>query len=315
MHRMFVKAGIFFAVTLLFLNACGQSTTPTSTPDPAPTPSAALTPSTVPAPTPAPTSTPEPSPNPAQVLSSPPEFSLGSLVIFPDEVVLGSSVQVSAYVTNIGNVAGDYTVTLRFRGESESQKVTLSSGEKETVSFTVTALAAGVYNIGVNTLTGTLVVIPAVPAGYTGYTDRKNGFFIAYPEEWKKENVGKTQLLKVTVPQEDTITNFFIEKQTLTQSITAKEAITQYLEENTPKVPMFSVISVEELTINGVSAAKGTYTFSLFDVPIMGKRVALIMDNNCFFITCISRQAIADKYANPFDTVTNSFTLLPTYQQ
>jgi hypothetical protein len=236
-------------------------------------------------------------------------------VISPDEALPGSSVQVTASVANTGNIAGDHTVTLRFHGRTESQNVALASGENKTVSFTFTAPAIGIYSIWVNTLKGTLGVIPAAPAGYKGYTDRYNGFFVAYPEGWKQENVGTAYLCKFAA-QEDVQWNvqFVVGKQTVTQLTTPREVIRQYLEDQAKKLAGFSVLSIEELVINGVPAARGTYTFLLFEFPIKQQMVALITDNTCFSMNFSSWQVVANKYANTFNTIANSFTFLPTYQ-
>lgn len=90
----------------------------------------------------------------------PAEFKVENLVVLPDEVTAGESTTVTVDVTNIGEVGGDYEVTLTVDGEvTEAKKVTLTTGATETVSFTLIE-EAGTYVVSVDGLSGILTVSP-----------------------------------------------------------------------------------------------------------------------------------------------------------
>jgi len=96
---------------------------------------------------------PEPEPNPAM-------FSLGSFTISPDKVTLGESVTISVEVTNTGEEAGNYTVTLKIDGGIKAIKdVTLNAGASEEVTFTTVKDLPGGYAVDVNGLNGTFEVL------------------------------------------------------------------------------------------------------------------------------------------------------------
>ncbi|MFC2041800.1 CARDB domain-containing protein [Chloroflexota bacterium] len=89
----------------------------------------------------------------------PAEFNTEALVISPTEVTKGRSSTVTVDVTNIGEIEGDYQVTLRVNDEiAETKKVTLAAGATETVSFTLLEEEPGTYVVNVDGLSGTLVV-------------------------------------------------------------------------------------------------------------------------------------------------------------
>jgi len=95
---------------------------------------------------------PEPVPGPAV-------FSLSSLVISPSEVALGESVTISVEVTNTGEEAGNYTVTLKIDGVVEASKdITVNADASRKVSFTTVRDLPGGYAVDVNGLGGTFVV-------------------------------------------------------------------------------------------------------------------------------------------------------------
>jgi len=76
---------------------------------------------------------------------------------------------------------------------------------------------------------------------------------------------------------------------------------------------LVSVISIEEVTINGVPGARGTYIDLLFETPVWNQKTILITNDAYFSIDCHAHLSTASEYADDFRTITNSFTLLPAY--
>ena len=95
----------------------------------------------------------------AAVAPSAEAFVVSDLTIDPGKVKTGETVTISAKATNSSIAAGPYTVVLKLNDEAVDRKtITLSAGESQTLTFTVTKDAAGTYTIDVNGLTGSLVV-------------------------------------------------------------------------------------------------------------------------------------------------------------
>ena len=90
---------------------------------------------------------------------APAAFVVSDLVIAPAKVEIGQEATVKVSVTNIGDVEGTYTVTLKIDNTVFSTKeVTLAGHASQQVSFALSRDAAGTYGISVDGLSGTLVV-------------------------------------------------------------------------------------------------------------------------------------------------------------
>jgi len=88
------------------------------------------------------------------------KFVVDNLTVTPAEIYTGEKSTISATVTNIGGVAGEYQVTLTLDGKPVAAKtVTLDPGESAPVQFVVNPNLPGTYNIDVNKLAGELNVI------------------------------------------------------------------------------------------------------------------------------------------------------------
>ncbi len=94
---------------------------------------------------------------------APAEFVLSNLTISPAEVKLGESVNISATISNTGEVEGSYIVTLKLNDVAEDTKVvTLAGGQSTTVAFTVSPDVTGIYNVEVDGLVGSFSVVEIV---------------------------------------------------------------------------------------------------------------------------------------------------------
>ena len=94
-------------------------------------------------------------------------FTSSDLSISPGEVDIGEIVTISVLVTNTGNLAGSYEVTLKIDDiVIASEEVTLAGGASQEVTFTTSKDIAGSYSVDINGLTGSFTVRekPAPPA-------------------------------------------------------------------------------------------------------------------------------------------------------
>ncbi|WP_254864311.1 CARDB domain-containing protein [Halovivax gelatinilyticus] len=87
---------------------------------------------------------PPPEPDPA-------EFEFEVVDLSSSAVVVGDSIEVTVDVTNVGEQAGNYELTLQADGNSlVTESVLLSGDDSETVSITYTFTEAGAYELFVN---------------------------------------------------------------------------------------------------------------------------------------------------------------------
>jgi hypothetical protein len=90
---------------------------------------------------------------------APAAFTTSTLSVSPAEVDIGESVMVSVIVTNTGDLAGSYEVTLKIDGMAvETRKIVLAGGGSEVVTFTSTGESAGAHTVEVDGLRGSFVV-------------------------------------------------------------------------------------------------------------------------------------------------------------
>jgi len=107
---------------------------------------------------------------------TPVAFTSSSLSVSPPEVSPGTTVTISALLTNPGEADGSDTVTLKLNGVvAETREVSLAAEAFQMVAFTTSQSAAGTYAVEVNGLLGSFTVnegassavaaVPASPAG------------------------------------------------------------------------------------------------------------------------------------------------------
>jgi len=93
-------------------------------------------------------------------LPKPASFTISDISIAPTEVDIGERVQISATMTNTGDLPGRYEVSLKLDREETvyTKWVLIAAGEKRIVNFTKIPKTAGVYTVNVNGLSGSFVV-------------------------------------------------------------------------------------------------------------------------------------------------------------
>jgi len=100
---------------------------------------------------------------PPPVPPAPARFTFSSLEVSPSQVTPGEEVTISVLVANTGGESGSYTVVLKIDGVKEAEeRVTISAGRSQEVSFSVTKEEADTYAVTVDGLIGSFTVIPVV---------------------------------------------------------------------------------------------------------------------------------------------------------
>ena len=100
----------------------------------------------------------------AKLLPAPAVFTVSDLSISPAEVDIGQEVTISVLVTNTGDLAGSYKVTLKLdQLVVDTKEIVLAGGASQKVTLTTARDVAATYTVDVNGLTGTFVVKAAPP--------------------------------------------------------------------------------------------------------------------------------------------------------
>jgi len=90
-------------------------------------------------------------------------FTVTNLSISPDDVEPGTTVIISATVTNSGGSPDSYTTILKINGSQvETKSITLNAGESQVVSFNVVKESTGTYTVELSGLAGTFTVTKVV---------------------------------------------------------------------------------------------------------------------------------------------------------
>jgi hypothetical protein len=109
-----------------------------------------------------------------------------NLTVEPHEVGVGQPITISANVTNVGEEAGSYSVTLTINDVvKETKTIQLLGGEYKIVDFTVTESAEGNYFVKIGGLNVTFSISAAPPPS----TWRMSGLFVSPYEAWVNDVV------------------------------------------------------------------------------------------------------------------------------
>jgi len=97
-----------------------------------------------------------------QPISPTASFSLSNLSIQPLSAKPGATVAVDVRISNIGGSSGRHDVAFTVDGQTEDTKeVNLAAGASTNLTFSTSRMAAGTYNVGINSASGTFTVVPA----------------------------------------------------------------------------------------------------------------------------------------------------------
>jgi len=98
------------------------------------------------------------------LIPEPASFQVTDLVLDQTWVQVGESVQISVNVTNVGDKAGNHSVTLTIDDEPIATKtVQLSGAESATLDFTATIITEGNHTVKIGSLTGLFQVTAEAP--------------------------------------------------------------------------------------------------------------------------------------------------------
>jgi len=89
----------------------------------------------------------------------PATFTTTDLVITPQEAERGQSVTISVTISNSGDLAGSYEVTLEINDTAvETETVEVAGGDSQSVSFEIAEDTTGTYQVAIDDLTGSFVI-------------------------------------------------------------------------------------------------------------------------------------------------------------
>lgn|GEM_PF-2801629 len=176
----------------------------------------------------------------------PATFTVSNIIINPPKIGVGKPVTISADITNSGEVAGNYSAALKIDETIlETKKVTIASGETQTVAFSpITRNATGTYTIDVGGQTKTLKVLKSAAFTVTNIKITPN-----------KVEVGKP----VTITAD--IMNIGEAKETYTISLNIND-----VEEDSTDVSIEGK-ATEKVTFTVIKNTVGTYNVTVDEQP------------------------------------------------
>ena len=95
----------------------------------------------------------------------PADFTASDLTIAPQEAEIGQTVTISVTISNRGDLAGSYKVTLEINDTAvETKTVAVAGGDSQSASFEIIKDTAGTYQVAIDNLSGSFVVGEEVSA-------------------------------------------------------------------------------------------------------------------------------------------------------
>ncbi len=198
----------------------------------------------------------------------PAEFSITDLIIDPSVAEPNAVVTVSANVTNVGELSGDFSVDFKVNGIAKGTKTgTLSGGESAIAQLNITEANLGNYTVSVGDLAGQFSVQAASKIALTN-------LYVKPYEVWIGEKV--TVVVSANNPDSTTSSKslrFLVDGELLeTKTITLAGGANGTVEfTTTAQTEGSHKIIVNELTYGGYKVVKtGYHTLSVSSSPVVG---------------------------------------------
>lgn len=156
---------------------------------------------------------------------------------------------------------------------------------------------------------------PAVPEGFTEYKSEAEGFAIAYPSDWEKQEDFEDASLILIKPLEEgdeyfTTMNVVAEEDA---ALPLKAYLAAMEAEMKSSCDDYEKISSSEYTLNGVKAAELVYSCSIQDeesgdsAKLRLMQVIVIYQNKAYVITAAAEESIFSKTEPVFRDVIHTF--------
>ena len=232
----------------------------------------------------------------------PAKFVGSSLGLTPNTVFTGQTVTATATISNTGQVAGTFPVTVLVNGiESGSQTLTLSPAENKPVSFKVTPKNAGSVSISILDTNATLSVVDS-----KSYYNDLFGYTISYPADYTVDDTVPDTLLitKTGIGGLDVLVDF----ESTTE--TAASYFDTTIQNSKKQVPDLTITSQTPIVENGVTVGyKYNFTDTVSGKKLTGEGMAIKKGGLGFVAEFSSYDTEWDKNKGLADACLASFTL------
>jgi len=156
---------------------------------------------------------------------------------------------------------------------------------------------------------------PAAVAGYLVHRDEASGFTIYYPEDWTPIPQEWQTAEVVGGYRDDSdcggiLASFRVGTRDEPSAMSVQD-YSEALKEDYAAVEGCAFVGEEELTVAGVEAIEQVYTLVEDEVTVKRKQIVLVQGTRVWFIVCDAGASCWGAYEPIFDTVVNSFQLLP----
>lgn len=155
---------------------------------------------------------------------------------------------------------------------------------------------------------------PSPPAGYMGYADWENDFFIAYPEGWEIGDAPMTEGVQFTGPEDEGFYPNFQVAYSPSEGMTLEE----YYESSREMMEMvfsgMKHISDKRIKINDIDAIEHIFTFQLTSggqiLTLKVFYVYIVHNDMAYLVGGGTTPSMFNRYEDIFDTVVQSFSIL-----
>ena len=154
-------------------------------------------------------------------------------------------------------------------------------------------------------------------AEYETYVNHEKAFSIAYPIVWQKTEQPIPGTPSVVIhfaspylEAGGTNPNIIVTIETLPQETTPREHFDK-TKEQWDSFTDYTLVSIEDLTINGLPALKHVYSHRQFGIKARQMQVTIIKGRKMALVTAIAADDTFAEYSDIFDAVARTFRFLP----
>jgi hypothetical protein len=235
---------------------------------------------------------------------NPAAFESSSIIANPSSVLVGEITNISAKITNSGDVSGVIKVPLLVNDvEISSKDVSLGGGESATVEFPYSTETSGVLRMSIMESNTTLVVKSLKVYENTDYY-----YTISYPPDYR---ISKVDAVTTSIEQSG-IGGITI----LVDPVPVNEIAMSYFEiisaSKQQQLPDWNYSNRTVITENGfIVGYKYDYTNTIDGVKWVGKGMVMKKGGLGFYVVYTTKEVYWDKHKNIAPLVLDSFVLPP----
>lgn len=250
----------------------------------------------------------------------PAQLEIKDVSISETTIITGANITVNMSVRNYGDVSGTTIFDIYLNGDSvENFTVTLDGGDQETITPTIFTNNIGKHLVTIEEKNRYLTIIPKTPEGYAGYLSQneitligdalQEDYFIILPETWIDAEKDRILAFIGHINDNGTYPSCSLVGEDIPMGLSLQE----YCNISQKQYQLFNEyksISVEDISINGVSAKKQVISIELLNNDMTMTQAIMVNDGIAYIITLGAPTSDYPDFVEIFDTIINSFHFL-----